>query len=165
VLLIALFGFLPWCEVSCSAKDFGTRFSQSGYQAVYGSASAPLGVQEAFQAGNGPFAGNTKADLIKKVDFERSDFLMACSPFLAIFWAGNLSLLALIVLAPVSRLRMQMFLGITALMLVMLVCVGGLGTPPERRADTVVGQLVKNEPQQAIVLASLLNSGKTAWFW
>src|SRR6516225_2051332 len=40
LVMILLFGFLPWSEVSCNNTEI--RLSQSGYQALYGGISCPL---------------------------------------------------------------------------------------------------------------------------
>ena len=48
IVLIFVFGFLPWSEVSGNAHDGSGRLTQSGYQDLYGgAASSSHGVQEA----------------------------------------------------------------------------------------------------------------------
>src|SRR5437899_2782638 len=42
LILIGVFGFLPFAEVSCTSKDTHWSASQSGYQALYGGVSSPF---------------------------------------------------------------------------------------------------------------------------
>jgi hypothetical protein len=89
VVLIFVFGFLPWSEVSCNSKEIDFRLSQSGYQALYGGVSAPQAVEimleeQAEKVHSSPIV--SAQELRKKLGVERS-YLANVSPFLVSFWA------------------------------------------------------------------------------
>jgi hypothetical protein len=168
-LLLLLLGFLPFSEVSCNAQQFSLRLTQSGYQAVYGGVTAPLGVEEAVQDQKARMIerGNsqTYTALSKQARSERSDFLMSCSPFLATFWVGNLALVAVITLMRVGHSRLGVFLGICSLMLLMLLLQLALGTPLERRASHAVAEAIRENPEDGMRFAVGFSAGKTLWYW
>jgi hypothetical protein len=163
--LLFLLGFLPFSEVSCNAQQFSLRLTQSGYQAVYGGVTAPLGIEESIKDQKARMIerGNwqTYAALSKQAESERSDFLMSCSPFLAIFWLGNLALLVMIALMRVGHPRLGIFLGVCGLMLLMLLLQLALGTPLERRVSHAVAAAIRESPEDGMRFAAGFSAGKT----
>jgi hypothetical protein len=143
--------------------------TQSGYQALYGGVNAPFGVEDAFQepisAESGLSNRQAQAALARQLRSERSDFLMSCSPFLAVFWAGNLALVGVIGFMQVDRQRLRMFLGVCAVLLLMLLLQLLLGTPLERRVSYAVAQAVRESPKDAFLFIATFSAGKTGWFW
>jgi hypothetical protein len=156
-------GFLPWSEVSCRSKDFQFRVSQSGFQALYGGVSSPFDVLGAARE-----SASAKQKSIqewgKQLGFEESDFLMACSPFMALFWAAWLAALCAMFL-PLGSLRLRVSLALLGLMLLMLGVQLATDTPLERRMAKLLAEVVKEDPEHAMVLVAGFVGGKTPWFW
>ena len=165
LLLVFVFGFLPWSEVSCSSKDFHWRLGQSGYQAVYGGISSPFDSMEVAQDAALKEASTNKRELTKRIENERSDYLMACSPFLVVFWVTALIMLLCFFLIPLSKVRLAIGLALAGLMLTMLVITLVAGMPLERRIDRAVQQAIKSDPESGMIMVAALQSGKTFWFW
>jgi hypothetical protein len=109
LITVLLFGFLPWCEVSCQKSEI--RLTQSGYQAVYGDVSLPPAVDDALakQAERHP---PTKEQL----GFERS-YLANVSPFLIFFWIACVSLIVIVCSVPLGGLRLGLTLPLAGIML------------------------------------------------
>ena len=165
--LVLVLGFLPFSEVSCRSPEGTMRLTQSGYQAVYGGVSSPFDVLDADARQQLKLQGGQldTRQLASDVENARSGFLMACSPFMVVFWVSLLAALALASLLPLGRGRLQWCGGFGAAMLVMLVLVLVFGTPLELRFDKALSMAVRANPEQAAVLVSALVSGKTAWYW
>ena len=49
IVLIFVFGFLPWSEVSCNARDIHLHITQSGYQTIYGGVGSSYNVVQLVQ--------------------------------------------------------------------------------------------------------------------
>lgn len=166
VVLIFVFGFLPWSEVSCNSKEIEFRLSQSGYQALYGGVSAPPAVEimleeQAEKVHSSPIM--SAQELRKKLGVERS-YLANVSPFLVLFWGTNLALLGIVCCAPLGGWRLGFTLTLCALMLSMLLVHACLGLPLERRIGHAIAEAVREEGPQAMMLLAF-KSGKTVWFW
>src|SRR5262249_43484325 len=129
LILVFIFGFLPWSEVSCASKEFNWRVSQSGYQSLYGGVSSPFNSLEAARSVALKEMNTSKQALSKSIETERSDFLMACSPFMALFWASAVIALACVCFTPLTGVRLGICLGLAGFMIAMLVITLVLGTP------------------------------------
>jgi hypothetical protein len=165
LMLVAVFGFLPWSEVSCASREFSFRVSQSGYQALYGGASSPFDSVEAAKDLADRKMNTDKHALAKTLERERAGFLMSCSPFMVVFWTLGLATLGWICLAPLSGLRLTVSLILVTLMIAMLLITLAVGTPLERRVAQAMNEAIRDDPDSALVMALTLTTGKTAWFW
>ncbi|HEY7423836.1 MAG TPA: hypothetical protein VH682_06275 [Gemmataceae bacterium] len=168
VVLVFIFGFLPWSEVGCNNREIDFHVSQldfhvsqSGYQALYGGVSAPPSIEIIEEKlRNSPIMSSQ--ELRKKLGMERS-FLSNASPFLVIFWGANLALLGVCCLSlGGGRLGFALLLGI--LMLSMLITHACLGLPLEYRTGRAIAEAVKEDPASVILLFTI-KQGKTVWFW
>jgi phage FluMu protein Com len=165
LVLVVIFGFLPWCEVSCSSKDFHWQVNQSGYQALYGGISSPFDSIETAQESASKNRKIDKEVVTKDMQKERSDFLMACSPFVGVFWVVIVAMVACICLMPLSGMRLGVCLGLVGLMLAMLVITMVAGMPLERRMTMAVQQAIRDDPDTGMMMVAAISSGKTVWFW
>jgi hypothetical protein len=164
LILIAIMGFLPWSAVSCNAKDFHVQLSQSGYQALYGGVSSPFDSIEAAQEA-AQQQKKSVHELAKQVAFERTDFLISCSPFLVFFWVAVLAMVLLVCLLPLSVARLEYSLALVAVMMVTLLIQLVMDTPLERRITKIVSEMIREDPTQAMTMMAVISSGKTVWFW
>jgi hypothetical protein len=169
VVMTFIFGFLPWCEVGCSSKEINFRITQSGYQALYGGASAPPAVEEliarqAQQPNVSAGARELRQHMQKQIEVERS-YLANVSPFLVFFWGADAALLALVCLVPLGTWRMGFAMTLCGLMLLMLILHACLGLPLERRVEQATVEAMRADPAQGLALLAAFSSGKTAWFW
>ena len=165
LILIFSFGFLPWSRVSCVSKDFSWQLSQSGYQTVYGGVSSPFDVLEAAKDSALKQMKSSKEALNKALEIERSDFLMACSPFMVVFWISVLTAVVCVRMLPLGALRLKVFLTLAGLMGAMLILTLALDTPLERQIARGVHEEIRKDPQSTLMMTSGLASGKTLWFW
>lgn len=169
VVMTFLFGFLPWCEVSCNNRDIDFHLSQSGYQALYGGVSAPPVMEEmlARQSEQTHFAQNmhqSKQGLRKQLGIERS-YLANVSPFLVFFWGANLALIGIICFVPLGSWRLGFALSLCGVLLGVLVLHACLGLPLERRTREAIAEAVREDPSERMLLLMVFKSGKTVWFW
>lgn len=167
VIMISIFGFLPWSEVSCNSKalEVQWRASQSGYQALYGGISSPFDVlEEAYRDDQKQVSMNKQA-LSKQIETKRSNFLMACSPFMMLFWTAALATLSCILWTPLSTTRLKMCLVLAGFMAAMLLITLIVGTPLELRVNRAVYEEIKRDPHSALIMSAAIISGKTPWFW
>jgi predicted Zn finger-like uncharacterized protein len=165
VVMVFLFGFLPWSEVSCNSREFNFSLTQSGYQALYGGVSTPpaleamIAEQQAKQA-RMPLS---RDELASKLRIEQS-YLANASPFLVVFWGANLALLAIVCSSPLGAWRLGFVLPLCGVMVIVLVIHACLGLPIERRIGEIAAELVhKDHSAEMFVLA--LKCNKTVWFW
>jgi DNA-directed RNA polymerase subunit RPC12/RpoP len=165
LVLIFVFGFLPWSEVSCNAKDVHLRVTQSGYQTLYGGVSSSYNVMETVMEKASTELDLDKEQLSKTLEAKRSDLLVSFSPFAAIFWAATLASFILFLVAPLSNLRLKYGGPLAGLMVLMLVVQLVLGTPLERGVSEAVHQVIEKDPGKALVIAGVMGSGETVWFW
>jgi hypothetical protein len=123
VLMTFLFGFLPWCEVSCNSREFEVRLTQSGYQALYGGVSAPPVMEEVFTQESERRQSSltvTSEGLRKQLGVERS-YLANLSPFLVFFWGTNLALIGIICFVPLGEWRLGFALPLCGILLGILI--------------------------------------------
>ena len=165
LILVIIFGFLPWCEVGCASKEINLRVNQSGYQALYGGVSSPFDSIETARNVALKDRKTNKEALTKNIETERSDFLMACSPFVALFWVSVLATVLCICLMPFGGLRFGVCLALVGFMVAMLVITIVVGMPLERRMDRAVQEAIKSDPESALMMIAMISSGKTVWFW
>lgn len=160
LITILLFGFLPWCEISCHKTEI--RLTQSGYQAIYGDVSLPPAVDDALVKQ----AERNSLDLEatrKQLGFERS-YLANVSPFLIFFWVACVCLIVIICSTPLGGLRLGFTLPLAGVMLVTLVVHAASGLPLERRFGLVMGELLRKDAESMLAIAAF-TVGKTVWFW
>jgi hypothetical protein len=117
LILIFVFGFLPWCEVSCNAKDVHLRVTQSGYQTLYGGVSSSYNVMEIVRDKASAELNVDREQFAKTLEAKRTDLLASFSPFAVIFWAAALAFLLIVLLAPLGFLRLKFCGPLAALML------------------------------------------------
>jgi hypothetical protein len=165
LVLIFVFGFLPWAEVSCNAKDVHLRVTQSGYQTLYGGVSSSYNVMELVRDKASAEMDLNREQFSKTLEAKRSDLLASFSPFAVIFWAAALAFLLIVLLAPLSFLRLKYCAPLAALMALMLVAQLVLGTPLERGVNEAVHQIIEKDPGKALMVAGAIASGETVWFW
>ncbi len=160
-----LFGFLPWSEVACNSKNVNWRVTQSGYQAVYGGVSSPFDTVATAKEAIDREVGENQKLLAKTLETERSGFLMSCSPHSLIFWEFGLAALLFISFIPLSGLRLTCCSAFAGMMLLMLVLELVVGSPLERRIDSIIHEQIRENPTAAMQAAMAVASGKTVWFW
>jgi hypothetical protein len=170
LVLIFVFGFLPWSEVSCSSNQVNLRVTQSGYEAVYGDVSSPFGSVEAMREAARNDASPTKQSLAAQslavqIEKVRSDYLLACSPFMLLFWMAAVAMLGFVILIPLGHLRLGWCSAFAGIMLLMLVMDIAFGSPLERRVTMAGHDAIKADREGAMLLVAGLASGKTTWFW
>jgi flagellar biosynthesis GTPase FlhF len=68
-------------------------------------------------------------------------------------------------LVPYSNMRFRFCLTLTAVMLVMLIFQMTFGTPVERRVELAVQEVIKENPEKAILAVTALSLAKTIPFW
>lgn len=168
VVLIFVFGFLPWTEVSCNNREVEFRLTQSGYQALYGGVSAPVAVEammvEQSERMRPPQpSGESLQGLRKQLRLERP-YLASVSPFLIIFWGANFALLGIVCFAPLGGRRLALALVLCGSMLGMLIVHACLGMPLERRIGQIIVEALREDPSDRMLLLAFKNS-KTVWFW
>jgi TolA-binding protein len=66
-------------------------------------------------------AGANRQALSKNIETERSDYLMACSPFMVLFWVATLATLLYVCLTPLGMSRLGACLAFAGIMAIMLV--------------------------------------------
>ncbi|MGH7174209.1 MAG: hypothetical protein ACRELG_28400 [Gemmataceae bacterium] len=165
-----VFGFLPWCEVSCNSREIDAHLSQSGYQGLYGGVSAPPAMEEMLakeseQRNLSQSVNESREGLHKQLGIERS-YLANVSPFLVFFWAANLALLGIICFVPLGSWRLGFALPLCGVLLGVLILHACLGLPLERRVGQVIGQAMREAPpSDRMFLLAAFKSGKTVWFW
>lgn len=162
LLTICLLGLLPWSEVSCNSREVSIRVTQSGYQAVFGGVSTPLGIGELLAEERHE---QDKQSLLEAVKFERSDFLMSASPFLVVFWIALLFMIGLAIFVPLGSTRRNLAIGFLTVAALVLVIQALVSLPLERRIAHHVAEQIRRDPNYAKVALLTLTSGKTAWFW
>jgi hypothetical protein len=168
VVMIFVFGFLPWSEVSCNSKEVEIRLTQSGYQALYGGVSAPPAV-EAVLAKQSERMSSTQARqetaqrLQMQLQVEQS-YLASVSPFLVFFWGAALALLCIFCSAPLGGWRLGFALPLCGLMLAVLIIHACIGLPLERRIGQVAAEAMREDASKGMLLLAF-TSGKTIWFW
>jgi hypothetical protein len=165
IVLIFVFGFLPWSEVSCNAKDVHLHVTQSGYQTLYGGVSSAYNVAELVREKASAEMDVDREQFSKTLEAKRSDLLASLSPFALILWATVLAFLLIVLLAPLSYLRLKYCGPLAALMLLMLVVQLIAGTPLERGVNEAVHQVIEKDPAKALAVAGMIASGETVWFW
>ncbi|MSR32768.1 MAG: hypothetical protein EXR99_14825 [Gemmataceae bacterium] len=168
LVLIFLFGFLPWFHISCVANPY-QQVTQSGMQSVWGGFSSPPGFIKNMEDAKDEeikIAGSTRGG-ISKVVFEmtklsldikdhqegRSNFY---SPIQLIFWVSVLFSGILLATMPVSKFR---YSGLSLFFLIQILTLGLTainGLPLER----ILYQSLENDGKMGV----LIGYGKTFWF-
>lgn len=169
VVMTFLFGFLPWCEVSCNSKEIEIRLTQSGYQALYGGVSAPPAMEEMLakepELSHTAFsAPQSLQEMRKKLEVERS-YLANVSPFLIFFWIANFALLDIICFVPLGGWRLGFALPLCGVMLIVLILHACLGLPLEHRVGQMLAEAVREDAADGMFLLAVFKTGKTFWFW
>jgi len=164
---VLVLGFLPWVEVSCSGPKqvaLDVKFTQSGYQAVYGGLDAPPGIEEAVQKKSRRLM-ESRESLEKRFAFEKSDLLMGCSPALAVFFAAVAATLLAGLALPTGKTRMVIMLLLLAVAAAAFLVQRGLGLPLERRMSHAIAEMMAADEDQGLVAALSISSARTGWFW
>jgi hypothetical protein len=164
-----LFGFLPWCEVSCYRRNIEIRLSQSGFQALYGGVSSPLAMEEMlsqeFERGQATLGEQQRMQGLHKMLEVEQSYLANVSPFLVLFWGANLALLGIICFVPLGAWRLRFVLPLCGVMLMVLILHAGLGLPLERGVGQLIGEAVRKNGPDWMVWFPAIKACKTFWFW
>jgi hypothetical protein len=86
------------------------------------------------------------------------------SPFIMLFWAGVVALVATILSIKLSRLRLMMMAGFYAIMLLAFITQGLLGLPLERLWGNFIGSAQANDPMAEFTVG-VIRVHKTTWYW
>ncbi|MHB1424971.1 MAG: HEAT repeat domain-containing protein [Gemmataceae bacterium] len=168
LISLFIFGFLPWCEISCNGNRNGIvpRVTQSGYQALYGGYSTPFPsiVEDEIHKMIAEENKIDKRKLQKQIELDRS-YLTNVSPFLTVFWGAGLALAGVVCFVPLGRPRLSFTSIVCGLLLVVLVVHIFLGLPLERRLELSLAQAFRDDPDKTLLGLMVVKIGKTPWFW
>lgn len=156
VVMVFVFGFLPWSEVSCNSKEVVFQVTQSGYQALYGGVSAPpavevlLAEQASKRLDPRHAPPENVQELRNKLRVEQA-YLANVSPFLVLFWGANLALLGIICCVPLGAVRLGFVLPLCGVMLGVLILHACLGLPIERRAGQIIAAAIREDDSKGML--------------
>jgi hypothetical protein len=165
LIMIFILGFLPWSQVSCNSNEKAWRFTQSGYQTLYGGIDSPFNTLEAAKKAMQNEPPANRQELEKLIDVERDNFLLTYSPFMVLFWAAAVGVFLCVCFVPYCNQRFAVCLTLAIFMLLMLIALIVFGTPLERKVEFAVQNKIKDSPDSVITLIASFTLGKTLSFW